>query len=244
MRSFIAILLLSIVTATALAQVVPSWWYTRNIFKPNSTPDDYAAINQGQLMNLARAAILEMNERLPAAVHPRLDSLNQLLLSWLNPEGGNLNRDDYQVVTVGQLKELGSEFFHALEEVRVELAPGWQAIGVPWHQNHPQDLAPLDEIVNIGQAKELFAQLDGDRHQQTLGLTVGGSIDWNGTTGTAANGGRFHFGLTWFDDSNGDGISDFEEIISGPPGGPEEPVNYAPSLQLFSPVYEIVALGN
>jgi hypothetical protein len=47
MRSFIAILLLSIVTATALAQVIPSWWYTRNVFEPSRTPDDYAAINQG-----------------------------------------------------------------------------------------------------------------------------------------------------------------------------------------------------
>jgi len=72
------------------------------------------------------------------------------------------------------------------------------------------------EIVNIGQVKELFYSLEGNRGDFSSG---------NGDT-LAENG---RFGLSWWADSDGDGYSDLEEILHG--SDPDDPIDL-PSLRL------------
>ena len=79
-------------------EVGPSWWSTRGVILPGVVPDDYAALNQGQLKNLVAAAVAEMNVRLTGGAG---SGLNSLVSSW---NGASAGADDYAVVNVGQLK--------------------------------------------------------------------------------------------------------------------------------------------
>jgi hypothetical protein len=193
MRSFLTILTISIIAATALAQVVPSWWYTRNVLAPNSVADDYAAVNQGQLKHLARQTVAEFNARLPGGAG---DDLNALVDSWLSPSA---SVDDFQVVTVGQLKALGVPFYKRLDQVRLMMVPDWAPIMVPW--SGQSLISPTNEdVVNIGQVKELFSALEGNRRDY-----VGGGWDSLSTAG--------RMGLSWLVDSDEDGFTDLDEIV-------------------------------
>ena len=42
----------------------PSWWSQRGVLVQNASADDYAAANQGQLKNVAKAAVAEMDAKL------------------------------------------------------------------------------------------------------------------------------------------------------------------------------------
>jgi hypothetical protein len=205
----------SLLAITALSQVGPQWWPQRGVFKPGATPDDYAALNQGQLKNLASATIVEMNARLPGGAGTQL---NQLKGSWTTTSLAGVNRDDFQVVTVGQLKSLGALFYARFDQVRAGIVPGWQQVLPNW-QFHSDPASNLDdnqdEIVNIGQAKELFAALEGNRQSQTFPNTWDSSQLWDPHTGTGIDGSQFLFGLDWFVDSDGDGYSDLQSVLEG-----------------------------
>jgi hypothetical protein len=209
MRSFLAILIASIIAASALAQVVPSWWYTRNVFEPNSAPDDYAAVNQGQLKNFAREAFHEFVHRLPGDWSQ--SDLASLIQSW---DSSGEAADDYQVVTVTQLKELLTYFYAALDDYRLNNAPGWRSVAYPWGVGVGNDSPAEDEVVNIGQVKQAFLGLQGNRRAfGTYALSALGNAA--GQSGTGLTGERFAFGLDWMDDTDGDGVLDIHEIVAG-----------------------------
>jgi hypothetical protein len=209
MRSFISILTLTIIAATALAQVVPSWWHTRNVFEPNSTPDDYVAINQGQLKNFAREAYDEFVYRLPSDWSQ--STLTTLIESWETPSE---LADDYQVVTVTQLKQLLALFYTALEGYRMTHAPGWQPVANPWGEVAVVEALESEPIVNIGQVKQAFLGLQGNRRAFGSGdLSALGETERQ--SGTSLTGERFGFGLDWMDDTDGDGASDLLEVLAG-----------------------------
>lgn len=189
MRSLIPVLALSVIAVTTLAQVIPSWWTSRGVFEPGATPDDFVALNQGQLKNFARAAYDEFEARLPDGAGDELDTL---IDSW---ETTTIATDDYQVVTDQQLKGLCALFFTRIDEVREDLAPGWVRVHPPWLDSTFFPSGPTDPaaVVNIGQAKNLLASLDGNRR-----LYVN-------LSNLSSNPADYIFGLDWLKDSTGGG---------------------------------------
>ena len=120
----------------------PSWWSQRGVLVENVAPDDHSPVNQGQLKNIAKAAVAEMDSKLPGGAGEQLHSLVE---SW-SAHGGDTN--DYAPVNIGQLKTVAKPFYDRLI-----------ALGIvdfyPWltSSNSPDDFA----VANIGQVKSLFA---------------------------------------------------------------------------------------
>ncbi len=195
MRCSIAILTLSVIAANLLAQVIPSWWSSRNVFESGTSADDFVAVNQGQLKTFAEATVAEFNARFPGGAG---NTLNALVASWSMPAAGT---DDYQVVTVGQLKALGDLFYQRIEQIRLMRVPDWSPI-VPSWSGQGMNVPGNADVVNIGQVKELFNSLEGNRRA----FVTGGSDNLSDT-------GRL--GLSWWMDSDDDGHSDLEELLHG-----------------------------
>lgn len=184
----------------ALSFAQPPWWQQRGVFKPGTTADDFAAINQGQFKNFARAAYLEFSEKLPGGAGAGLAGIVD---SWDMP---NPDRDDFTVLTHGQVKTLADVFFARLEAVRSQVAPNWIAVKAPWVDPAPGTPPPdHSAVANIGQVKQVFGLLEGDRSHHSL----------IGTAGIDPASAGFRFGLGWLGDSDGDGTKDFEEINLG-----------------------------
>jgi Bacterial Ig domain/Bacterial TSP3 repeat len=120
----------------------PGWWSQRGVVNPNAAPDDYALANQGQLKNIAKAAVAEFDAHLPGGAG---DSLHNLVNAWSQPDP---QRNDYAPINLGQLKNVAKPFYDRLITVRYVDNYPW--IGVP---NPPDDFA----IANLGQIKNLFS---------------------------------------------------------------------------------------
>lgn len=170
----------------------PAWWNTRGVMKTAAPPDDYALLNQGQLKNLARAAVAEFDSQLPGGAG---DALHNLLTSWSLPSP---RRDDFALVNIGQLKNVAAPFYDRLIAVRYADRYPWAGSALP-----PNDFAPA----NIGQAKNLFSfdllatdpVHDADRN---------GLPDWWE---------KYYFRHTGIDataDSDGDGLNAAEEFAN------------------------------
>ena len=126
----------------------PPWWTSRNVIsidpatgKPRST-NDYAAANQGQVKNIAAAAVAELNANLPGGAGTALTQLAEKL------SVARKNTNDYATVNLGQLKNMAQPFYDRL------IAAGYIK-QVPWAgaKNPPNDYA----MANIGQVKNLFS---------------------------------------------------------------------------------------
>lgn len=140
--SFLTIFLLILPPSLIPAQS-PDWWELQGVMKQGNVPkDDFAAINQGQLKNLATAAANEMEMNFLGGSGAIIRSL---VKSWKTPSG---KTDDYAVVTIGQLKSLAAPFYDRL--ISVGLANGY-----PWETS--TKAADDFAIANIGQAKHLFS---------------------------------------------------------------------------------------
>jgi hypothetical protein len=146
----------------------PAWWQERGVVEPGAVADDFAAINQGQLKNLAMTATLEMNARLPGGAG---SDVIQMLTRW---RSNKTKADDFAAVTFGQLKSVAAPFYARL------IANG-QARGLPWN---PVDKDHDDEVANIGQAKNLFAFLYDDSLPLRSASTNGTGTNGTGTNGT------------------------------------------------------------
>jgi hypothetical protein len=121
----------------------PTWWNERGIIHPTRPADDYAVLNQGQLKNLFKAAVAEMNANLIGGAG---SGLNDIVSSWTASAG---EADDYAVVNLGQLKALALPLYQRLlSSGAISHMPSWTSVN---DQN--DDYA----VANIGQAKNLFS---------------------------------------------------------------------------------------
>ena len=110
----------------------PAWWQTRGVLKTNAVPNDYAALNVGQLKQIAFAAWQEL-ETTPGGAG--------FLPTFTNAA------NNYAAVNVGQLKAVACPFYDRL------IAAG-SVTNYPW-ANSPS--TNNYAIANIGQAKKLFS---------------------------------------------------------------------------------------
>ena len=130
----------AIAVPLALHSAPPSWWQNQSV-TTGATPNDYAAINQGQLKYLAKSAITTMNANLPGGAGQQL---NAMVAGWQNPTSAT---NDYASVNLGQLKNLAQPFYDRL--MLAGLAEQY-----PWSYEQP---TPNDfGVANIGQAKQMF----------------------------------------------------------------------------------------
>jgi hypothetical protein len=120
----------------------PSWWSRHGVVVENATPDDYAPVNQGQLKNIAKAAVAEMDAKLAGGAG---DELHDLVNRWSNPEPPT---NDFAPVNRGQLKNVAKPFYDRL------IAAGLVDF-YPWLRSldSPDDFA----AANVGQVKNLFS---------------------------------------------------------------------------------------
>jgi alpha-tubulin suppressor-like RCC1 family protein len=120
----------------------PSWWSQRGVLAENATPDDYAPANHGQLKNIAKAAVAEMDAKLEGGAG---DELHSSISSWLTPTP---QTNDFAPANLGQLKTMAKPFYDRLIALGlVDFYPWLSAL------NPPDDFA----VANIGQLKKLFS---------------------------------------------------------------------------------------
>ncbi len=142
----LGIAILSLLPAFLWAQV-PGWWATRGI--QNSNPaNDYAAVNQGQVKNIAVKAVAEMDANLPGGAGDALHTLAT------NLSGTTANTNDYAAVNLGQLKTVAKPFYDRLLSLDYHGHP-LESGTYPWINlaTPPNDYA----MANIGQVKNLFS---------------------------------------------------------------------------------------
>lgn len=141
LRALLALFLCASLPFLAFA-AAPAWWAERGVTVPNASADDYAPANQGQLKNIAKAAVAEMDAKLPGGAG---QALHELAGGWSNPSS---HPNDFAPINLGQLKTVAKPFYDRLIAVKyVETYP-WISSGAV-----PEDFA----AVNIGQIKNLFS---------------------------------------------------------------------------------------
>ncbi len=212
--SFLGLFSLSVLVLGA----APAWWSTSNPPVVNdATPNDYAAVNQGQVKNIAKAAVAEFELRLPGGAGVEL---HDLVDGWETPGGAT---NDYAAVNLGQLKALAKPFYDRLKAV------GYVA-DYPWADstNPANDYA----MANIGQVKNLFAfdlaSIDAIHDTDQNGLPDWWEKYYFGTIGSDPEG-----------DEDGDGLSNLAEFQAK--SNPKD--YYSQGNAELSPVLSIVG-GN
>jgi hypothetical protein len=180
----------------------PSWWTSQGVLTLDGSnvpvpPDDFAALNQGQLKNITLGAFKECEVRLPGGPGPGLlqliDGFTQIVGGQRVPKTGTLT-DDFAVATVGQLKAVAQPFYTRFQSCG--LAPVF-----PWPVSGTSDDFAL---ANLGQVKRLFSfDLRDD--------DVDGMIDaWEDFNGFDKNNPADAGG-----DLDGDGLTNAEEQNHG-----------------------------
>jgi len=151
----IALICLLPVLLFAGGPAYPSWWTDWGVIQSGSAiasgTNDYAAVNQGQVKNIAVAAVNELNAHFAGGAG---QTLNNLAGSWGTIQNGTFvetvgtNTNDYAPVNIGQLKALAQPFYD-------QLILQHFATQYPWASatNAPNDYA----MANIGQVKNLFS---------------------------------------------------------------------------------------
>jgi hypothetical protein len=185
----LSLALAAMVTVPLLLYAAPGWWSQHNVLTQNAASDDYAPANHGQLKNIAKAAVAEMDAKLPGGAGTELRSL---IAGWSSPTA---QTNDFAAVNLGQLKTVAKPFYDRL------IAAGLTA-QYPWTNgpNQPDDFA----IANVGQVKNVFSfdlpavdpLYDGDHN----GLPDLWEQQYFGHTGIDPNA-----------DFDGDGISNLQE---------------------------------
>ena len=132
-------LLVGILMPAWLWAGAPAWWAQRGVLVSGATADDYAAVNQGQVKNIAKQGYEEMKATLPGGAGAALDAV------WANPVPST---DDYRAINLGQLKTLAQPFYDRLAQLDAAIVYPWCTATTP-----ADDFA----LVNIGQVKNLFS---------------------------------------------------------------------------------------
>jgi hypothetical protein len=127
---WLACALLLVTTVTAAN--APTWWQTRGVLQTNATPNDYAALNVGQLKQIAFSAWQEL-ETLPGG-------------AGFQPSFTNA-ANNFAAVNIGQLKAVAQPCYNRL--IALGLATNY-----PWTNCQSTNNYA---IANIGQAKKLFS---------------------------------------------------------------------------------------
>ena len=133
-----------IAMVAACAYAVPQWWTDQQVLVPGAPAHDYAAVNQGQLKNLARAA---RDEMLAKGVIETGHPIDLMVEAWRQNTAG---ATDYAPVNAGQVKALAKPFYDRLIELGMRDAGSYPWAGVAMAAS---DYAP----VNAGQVKNVFA---------------------------------------------------------------------------------------
>lgn len=122
----------------------PAWWAQCGVLNtaPGVMVDDYAAVNQGQVKNIAASAIIEFNARLPEGAGPDLLALG------VNLHSVSLLTDDFLAINQGQLKTIAAPFYWRLMEFGL-------VDKLPWTATAGDDDSYA--LANIGQVKNLFS---------------------------------------------------------------------------------------
>ena len=140
-------------SSIAFAGTGPSWWYNPSLTTSGTAAvgqtgtNDYAAVNQGQVKNLAVTAVNELDNDLAQFGGSGLQGL-ALILTATSAQTNN-----YAALNLGQLKTLIQPFYDRLLAVGYNLGPLTTG-SYPWLSSTtpPNDYA----IANIGQVKYLF----------------------------------------------------------------------------------------
>lgn len=148
LRTLVALMLCSLV-GTGIATTYPTWWSNRGVIKPNAAADDYAAINRGQLKNIALGAFKECETRLPGGAGLELtqfiDTFTQVVNGQREPKT-SAQTDDFAVATIGQVKAMALPFYQRFTQLGFGARFIWPASG------SADDYA----VANLGQAKSIF----------------------------------------------------------------------------------------
>jgi hypothetical protein len=98
--------------------IYPTWWASQGILS-GTTPNDFAAANQGQAKNMALGAVNELNSDL-AQFGGAGDTLNELAISLT---ATSAQTSDFTAINLGQLKALAQPFYDRLLTVGYTLGP-------------------------------------------------------------------------------------------------------------------------
>jgi uncharacterized repeat protein (TIGR03803 family) len=136
LRVGVAILVGCLASAPLCQATGPAWWTARGVLN-GATADDYGAVNQGQVKNIAAQAKAEMDANLPGGA-----GSNVLVL--VNSFSTSNN---YLQANIGQLKNVAKPYYDRL------IAAGYPTV-YPWTgSTTTNDYASA----NIGQIKNLFS---------------------------------------------------------------------------------------
>jgi hypothetical protein len=186
----IGLALVAILVLPAMANAAgPSWWVARGVLNTNLTANDYAAVNQGQVKNVASNAWAEMNANLPGGAGTNVTAL-------INSFSRTNN---YRAANNGQLKNVAKPFYDRLITVGYTNAYPWT--GGATTNNYA--------IANVGQLKNLFAW---DITKDTVG---DGIPDWWRQHYFGGDGSTTNSISCASCDANGDGLSNLTEFQQG-----------------------------
>jgi hypothetical protein len=146
-RVWIGLAVMLFAPVISFAQSAPGWWSNYGVLS-GSSANDYAIANQGQVKNMAVAAVQEMDNDLAQFGGSGLDGLAATLLS------GSASSNDYAAINLGQLKALAQPFYDRLLSLGYTGSPLTSGT-YPWaaSSHAPNDYA----AANIGQVKNAFS---------------------------------------------------------------------------------------
>lgn len=198
----------AIITTTQAAS--PAWWATQGV--TNGQPaDDYAIANHGQLKNMTKGVIAQLNVQY-AAQGGAGTTLTALLTSWTTPVPPTV--EDYAQLNSGQLKEVVKVVYDRLVQVgAIPVLTGATTAIYPWTATTADDES--FSLVNIGQIKQVFnfepaptSDRDNDGISDLVELVYTNTDPANADS----DGDGLADGLEDFD---GDGIVNADEISLG-----------------------------
>ena len=205
-----AIALVLLLASSTRCADYPAWWISRGMVDTNAVPDDFAALNLGQLKWFTTNAYAELQANLNGGAGTNIQNLVY----------GFGSANDYQMVNLGQLKYVASLFYDRLIEEGCTNA-------YPWTSTTADD--EEYRAANIGQMKCLFSfTLGGGTDTDNDGLgdsaeTGTGIFVSPSDTGTSPG--------DW--DSDGDGIADGAEVAART--DPNDPDTTVPTVSITAP---------